>query len=94
MSERKQSNYSSALASTVIQVGCVTVFIIIGALVLGLWLDRLFDTNNILTIASLLASIPLSLFILVRVALRAAERVKPEQDTTLDSAQDEDESAY
>ena len=65
-----------AVASTVSQVGCVTTIIVIGALLLGLWLDSLLDTRPMLTVALTLISIPISLFSLVRIALAATERVR------------------
>lgn len=65
-----------ALASTVSQVGCVTVLVILVALLAGLWLDKTFDTRPILTIVSLLVSIPVSLLMIVRIALSAAARIQ------------------
>ena len=72
------SRYSQniAVASTLSQVGCVTVVIVVGALLLGLWLDNLFDTRPVLTIVFILVSIPVSLFSLVRIALSAASRIQ------------------
>lgn len=77
-SDRHNNYYGQglALASTVSQVGCVTVVIIIASLLLGLWLDNLLDTKPILTIVCILASIPVSLFSLVRIALSAATRIQ------------------
>jgi F0F1-type ATP synthase assembly protein I len=54
------------------QVGCVTVVIVVGALLAGLWLDSRFDTKPVLTVLFLVASIPVSLFSLVRIALSTA----------------------
>ncbi|NOR81981.1 MAG: hypothetical protein GQ526_00625 [Ardenticatenales bacterium] len=69
-----------ALASTVSQVGCVTVVVVIGALLLGLWLDSLLGTRPLLTIAFVLASIPVSLYSVVRIAQSAASRVRYPED--------------
>lgn len=77
---RKLYTQNLALASTVSQVGCVTVVIVVGSLLLGLWLDSLFDTKPILTIVCILASIPVSLFSLVRIALSAAARIQSPED--------------
>ena len=63
-----------ALAGSLTQVGCVTVFVVLIALLVGLWLDNLLDTKPILTIVSLLVSIPVSLYSVVRIALSAAAR--------------------
>jgi F0F1-type ATP synthase assembly protein I len=71
-----------ALAGALSQVGCVTVAIVIGALLAGLWLDNRFDTKPMFTIALLAASMPMSLLAVVRIALSAAAQfqadVKPE----------------
>ncbi len=78
MSEKRAgSDYGVALASTVSQVGCITVVIIVGALLLGIWLDKQLGTEPILTIVLILASIPVSLFSLVRIALSATARIQP-----------------
>jgi F0F1-type ATP synthase assembly protein I len=61
-----------ALAGMVSQIGCVTVVIIVGALLCGLWADSLFNTKPILTVLFLLVSIPISVYSLVRVALSTA----------------------
>jgi F0F1-type ATP synthase assembly protein I len=76
MSRRGDYGAGLALASTISQVGCVTVIIIIGALLLGLLLDNLFDTKPILTLLLILVSIPVSLFSVVRIALSAARRIQ------------------
>ncbi len=79
-SNRSQYTQNLALASTVSQVGCVTVVIVIGALLLGVWLDNLLDTKPILTIVCILASIPISLFSVVRVALSVTRRIQYPED--------------
>lgn len=60
------------LAGLVSQIGCVTVVIIVGALLGGLWADRLFNTSPLFTVLFLLLSIPVSVYSLVRVALSTA----------------------
>lgn len=67
-----------ALASMMSQVGCVTVVIILGALLLGLWVDSQFDTKPLFTIVFLLGSIPVSVYSLVRVALSTAAQMQTE----------------
>jgi F0F1-type ATP synthase assembly protein I len=65
-----------ALAGMVSQVGCVTVVVVVGALLLGLWLDSVLGTRPVLTIVLLLLSIPVSLYSLVRIALSTAEQFR------------------
>ena len=60
------------LAGMVSQVGCVTVVIVVGALLGGLWADSLFNTSPLFTVLFLLLSIPVSVYSLVRVALSTA----------------------
>jgi F0F1-type ATP synthase assembly protein I len=55
-----------------VQVGCMAVVVTIGALLLGLWLDGQLHTRPWLTIILLLISMPLSVYIIFRFALRAA----------------------
>jgi F0F1-type ATP synthase assembly protein I len=69
--------YGMALASVVSQVGCVTIAVVLGALVAGLGLDRFFDTRPLFTILLLLGSIPVSLYLLVRIALSAVAQLNP-----------------
>ena len=66
------------LAGMLSQVGCVTVVIVVGALLAGLWVDSLFHTGHLFTIVFLLASIPVSLYSLVRVALSTAAQFQNE----------------
>ena len=71
-SNRQDVAKNLALAGMVSQIGCVTVVIIVGALLCGLWVDSLFNTKPILTVLFLLLSIPVSVYSLVRVALSTA----------------------
>jgi hypothetical protein len=65
------------LASVAGQVGCTTVVLLVGALLLGLWLDSLIGIKGLCTITLLLLSVPLSLTLVLRMALRAARAIQP-----------------
>jgi F0F1-type ATP synthase assembly protein I len=65
-----------ALAGMMSQVGCVTVVIVVGALLAGLWVDSQFDTRPLFTVLFLLISIPVSLYSLVRIALSTAAQFR------------------
>lgn len=83
--DRQQIVVGLALVSVVSQVGCVTIVVVIGALLAGLGLDKVLDTRPLFTVLLLLASIPLSLYLLVRIALSTAAQLtplsqKPKQD--------------
>ena len=74
---QQQTVFALALASAVSQVGCVTIAVVLGALVVGLGLDRFFDVKPLFTILFLLGSIPVSLYLLVRIALSAVAQLTP-----------------
>jgi F0F1-type ATP synthase assembly protein I len=60
------------------QVGCVTVVIVVGALLGGLWADNVFHTRPLFTVLLLILSIPVSVYGLVRVALSTAAQMQAE----------------
>ena len=84
--------FGLALASLVSQIGCVTIVIVLGALVAGLWLDRTFDTRPLFTMLLLLGSIPVSLYSLVRIAFSAAAQLTPTPESSEDQPSEEGES--
>lgn len=67
-----------ALAAVAAQAGCWTLFLIFVALLLGLWLDSQFQVRGLFTIGLLLLSVPISLFAMVRVALRSVKQIQPQ----------------
>jgi F0F1-type ATP synthase assembly protein I len=89
--DRQQVAFGLALASMVSQVGCVTIVIVLGALVVGLWLDRTFDTQPLFTILLLLGSIPVSLYTLVRIAFSAAAQLTPAPSEKSEAESSEEE---
>jgi hypothetical protein len=75
--ERGQYVKNLALAGFAGQVGFLTLVIIIVALLAGLWLDSQLQTRPLFTIVALLASVPVTLFIMYRVAMSFVTRIKP-----------------
>lgn len=71
-----QINQTAMLAGIIGQVGCVTVILIGLALGAGLLLDRVLDTRPIFTILFLVGSVPVTLYVTVRVSLTAASRAQ------------------
>lgn len=57
------------------QIGCVVPAIILAAVLGGLWLDRHLGTGRWLTLGLLLASLPLSIFLTFRLAMRTAQEM-------------------
>jgi MFS-type transporter involved in bile tolerance (Atg22 family) len=64
------------LAVVVGQVGCLTLVIIAIALIAGLWLDARFDTKPLITLGLVIASVPLTLFLMFRVVLTVAPKIQ------------------
>jgi F0F1-type ATP synthase assembly protein I len=73
----RQSVVNTVLTVMVGQVGCITLVVILLALLGGLWLDRYFETRPLFTIVFLLGSIPATLFLMFRVARAAIDRIRP-----------------
>lgn len=81
--DRKRYAMNMTLAVMAGQVGCLTLFIIIAAVLGGLWLDGQFNTRPWITIGLLVVSVPVSLFLMYIVATRTIAKIKvnpPEKD--------------
>ena len=76
MTDDEQINETALLAGIIGQIGCITVLLIAIALGVGILLDRFLDTRPIFTILFLVGSVPVTLFVTVRVTLMAAARVQ------------------
>jgi F0F1-type ATP synthase assembly protein I len=79
--DRRQSAYNLTMAAVASQVGCLTLVIIIGALIAGLWLDRTFATKPLFTLILMVASMPVTLYVMIRVVRAATSRIKPVIET-------------
>ncbi len=65
-----------ALVGVIGQVGCLTLVVILVALLAGLWLDNQFQTRPLFVVILLLASVPLTIFLMIRVVLSFAPRIQ------------------
>ncbi len=75
---RKQYAWNLVLASVVSQVGCLTTVIVVGALLLGLWLDARFGTKPWLTVVLLVGSVPVTLVMMFWIVRRLTAQIRPE----------------
>ncbi len=66
-----------ALAGLLGQVGCLTVIVILLALGAGLWLDNRLGTRPTFTLGLVLGSIPVSIYLMIRVLQSGMSRVQP-----------------
>lgn len=70
-----QSVFTWTLAVVVGQVGCVTLLIIFAALFLGIWLDNILETKPIFTVGLIVASIPVTLVVMILVVRAATSKL-------------------
>jgi hypothetical protein len=71
----KQSLINFGIAFALGQVGCLTLIIIIVAILAGMWLDEQFHTNSILTFGLIVLSIPLSIIAMLGVVRSASKKI-------------------
>jgi hypothetical protein len=65
------------LAAVAGQSGCATLIIVFTALFIGLWLDTQFGLRGPLTFLTLVISIPISLYVMLRISYAAISRIDP-----------------
>ena len=73
---QQQINQASLLAGVVGQVGCLTVILIGVALGAGIFLDYFLESRPIFTILFMVGSVPITLYLIVRVSLTAVARAQ------------------
>lgn len=96
MSQRKQPNdYAAAYAGLISQIGCLTSVasaVIIGiAFFAGRFLDDYLGTGGIFTVLFLIGSFPVTLYVIVRIALANVARAQRIMSTDDDSEDDDQE---
>jgi F0F1-type ATP synthase assembly protein I len=92
---RKQYWLNLTLAGAAGQVGCVTLVIVISAVLGGLWLDSLLDTRPLFTIILMIASIPVSLGVMLYLVRLLTKKIKaqlPPQNSAKGVSKDEPEA--
>jgi magnesium-transporting ATPase (P-type) len=88
---KEQINTSALLASVVGQVGCLVVFIVFIALGAGILIDRFLGTTGLFTILLMVGSVPVALYLTVRMSLTAMSRaqIKMEEQKTAETNSDD-----
>jgi F0F1-type ATP synthase assembly protein I len=86
--DKNRTQYALNLTLAVVagQVGCLTLFIVLAALLGGLWLDSRFDTRPIITVILMIASIPITLVSMFWVVRKATSKIS---DSTRESKNDQ-----
>ena len=78
--DSRKELFKTALISTAGSVGCVTVVVMLGAILGGIWLDDHFGTKPTWTVTLALISIPLSVLVMILVVRAIIKRIQPELD--------------
>jgi hypothetical protein len=86
---RSQYTKNLALAAVAGQVGCVTLIIVLAALIAGLWLDSRFNTSPIFLAFLLIASVPVTVVLMLWIVRSVTARIKPSSDIVVESQQEE-----
>ncbi|MDL1911332.1 AtpZ/AtpI family protein [Chloroflexi bacterium CFX6] len=87
-SEQKgRSILTNVLIVMVGQVGCLTLVIILASVFGGLWLDNVFGTKPVITLALLFAGIPVSVIVMLSVARKTLARLKAKMENESNSSE-------
>ena len=88
--DRAIGSLQLALTGVLGLVGCLTIAIIAVALVGGLLLDNALQTRPLFTLILVIASVPLTIFIMVRIVLSMAPRIQKVSEGTVVNLSEED----
>jgi F0F1-type ATP synthase assembly protein I len=74
---RGQYAFNLTMAAVAGMVGCSTLIIVLAALILGLLLDKNFNTKPLFTVILMIGSVPVTLVIMFWIVRAATSRIKP-----------------
>jgi hypothetical protein len=86
---RSQYTKNLALAAVAGQVGCVTLIIVVVALIGGLWLDNRFDSSPLFLALLLIASVPVTVVVMLWIVRSVTTRIKPSSEIEIETTQEE-----
>jgi F0F1-type ATP synthase assembly protein I len=75
--KKGQDEFRTAVTMTVVWVAGLTLGVIFLALFAGILLDKFLDTKPLFTILLMVASIPLTIYLTLRVVRSATSRITP-----------------
>jgi hypothetical protein len=64
---------SAKITGMLVAGGCLTVVIVLAAVFLGVWLDRILGTKPALTLLMLFATMPVSLILIYQIGMRTVK---------------------
>jgi len=86
-SEQKgRSALTNLLIVLIGQMGCLTLVIVLASVFGGLWLDKIFDTKPVITLALLFAGIPVSVLLMLNVGRKTLARMKNDLEKESDTS--------
>lgn len=86
-SEKKgRSILTNLLIVLIGQVGCLTLVIVLASIFGGLWLDKMFNTKPVFTLALLFAGIPVSVLVMLNVGRKTLARLKENLEKESDTS--------
>ena len=86
-SEQKgRSILTNLLIVLIGQMGCLTLIIILVSVFGGLWLDKVFDTKPVITLALLFAGIPVSVLLMLNVGRKTLARMQEDLEKESDTS--------
>ena len=87
---RPQRTFRYTLAAVTGQVGCLTSFILIAALLGGIWLDNQFNTQPLFTVGMLVISVPITLVVMIWIVRKTTSRMQSTGTNTTKQQSKED----
>ncbi len=90
-SDRRQYVFNLSMAAIAGQVGCLTLIVVILALLIGLWLDNQFQTKPLFTLIALIGSVPVTLSLMFWVVRKATSKIVPTDAAETEPKQEEAE---
>lgn len=91
--DSKPESLALAIAGVLVQVGCLTVIVLLAALAGGLWLDTRFNSRPLFTLFLVLGSVPITVYVLFRIVLSGMRRLQPTNQSPVDETAREHEEA-
>ena len=88
-SQKPRNVFSYTLAVVAGQVGCLTSMIVLAALFGGLWLDNRFGTSPMITVGLIIASIPVTLVVMVLIVRSSTNKMKAEMTKNENQSQED-----
>jgi F0F1-type ATP synthase assembly protein I len=81
MNEQKPADYviNMALASAAGMSGCVTLMLVLGFLLIGVWVDSFLGTRPLFTVIFILIGIPVALWITLKTVVGIAKQLEKRQ---------------